>query len=79
MITVFPSLCIQVHPVPTGGRVGEPSSLQEGQSNGGDMGIVPQPMYNPDLNVSDNPFYYEPNKLLYYLNIERMQRTGQSF
>ncbi|XP_034243430.1 uncharacterized protein LOC117646524 isoform X2 [Thrips palmi] len=69
----------EVHPVPTVGRVGEPSSLHEGQSNGGEMGPVPQPMYNPDLNVSDNPFYYEPNKLLYYLNMERMQRTGQSF
>lgn len=69
----------EVHSVPTAGRLGEPSSIQEGQSNGGDLGAGAQPMYNPDLNVADNPFYYEPNKLLYYLNIERMQRTGQSF
>ena len=38
-----------------------------------------QPLYSPNLADSDNPYYYEPNKLLYYLYIERMQRSGQSF
>jgi len=31
--------------------------------------------YRPDLNANDNPFYYENNKLLYSLYVERMQRN----
>ncbi|XP_043289259.1 uncharacterized protein [Venturia canescens] len=30
--------------------------------------------YRPDLDANDNPFYYENNKLLYSLYVERMQR-----
>ncbi|KAK0168235.1 hypothetical protein PV327_002059 [Microctonus hyperodae] len=30
--------------------------------------------YQPDLNANDNPYYYENNKLLYSLYIERMHR-----
>ncbi|XP_067006033.1 uncharacterized protein [Anabrus simplex] len=33
--------------------------------------------YSPDLNASDNPYYYESNKLLFALYMERMQRSGQ--
>lgn len=32
--------------------------------------------YSPDLNASDNPYYYENNKLLFALYMERMQRGG---
>lgn len=32
--------------------------------------------YNPELNASDNPYYYESNKLLFDLYIERLQRSG---
>ncbi|OXU17675.1 hypothetical protein TSAR_012081 [Trichomalopsis sarcophagae] len=31
--------------------------------------------YRPDLSATDNPFYYENNKLLYNLHMERLQRT----
>lgn len=30
--------------------------------------------YNPELNHDENPFYYNKNKLLYDLYIERMRR-----
>lgn len=32
--------------------------------------------YRPDLDSTENPFYYETNKLLYSLYAERMQRAG---
>ncbi|XP_026469747.1 uncharacterized protein LOC113373681 [Ctenocephalides felis] len=32
--------------------------------------------YNPDLNASQNPFYYQNNKVLFELYMERMQRNG---
>ncbi|KAJ8678699.1 hypothetical protein QAD02_014486 [Eretmocerus hayati] len=32
--------------------------------------------YRPDLSASDNPHYYENNKLLYNLHMERLQRVG---
>ncbi|KAI4503792.1 hypothetical protein M0802_001195 [Mischocyttarus mexicanus] len=31
--------------------------------------------YRPDLSVSENPFYYETNKLLFSLHMERIQRS----
>ncbi|XP_043492705.1 uncharacterized protein LOC122518090 [Polistes fuscatus] len=31
--------------------------------------------YRPDLSVTENPFYYESNKLLFSLHMERMQRS----
>lgn len=30
--------------------------------------------YRPDLDAAENPFYYESNKLLFSLYMERMQR-----
>lgn len=30
--------------------------------------------YRPDLDATENPFYYESNKLLFTLYMERMQR-----
>ncbi|XP_026273750.1 uncharacterized protein LOC113203339 [Frankliniella occidentalis] len=65
----------EIHTVSPAER-GGPNTSDEGNNS---QGVVQQPMYSPDMNVSDNPYYYEPNKLLYYLNIERMQRSGQSF
>lgn len=35
--------------------------------------------YKPDLDVFENPFYYESNKLLFTLYMERVQRTSDSF
>ncbi|CAG7723520.1 unnamed protein product, partial [Allacma fusca] len=34
--------------------------------------------YNPSLNSDANPHYYESNRQLYLLYLERMQRTGQA-
>nr|XP_012214729.1 PREDICTED: uncharacterized protein LOC105667487 isoform X2 [Linepithema humile]XP_012214730.1 PREDICTED: uncharacterized protein LOC105667487 isoform X2 [Linepithema humile] len=31
--------------------------------------------YRPDLDATENPFYYESNKLLFSLYMERMQRS----
>jgi hypothetical protein len=36
------------------------------------------PRYNPALDASENPYYYESNKLLFALYIERLHRTGSS-
>lgn len=35
--------------------------------------------YRPELNPNDNPYYYENNKLLYNLHMERMQRLENSY
>ncbi|XP_014219492.1 uncharacterized protein LOC106647556 [Copidosoma floridanum] len=35
--------------------------------------------YRPELSASENPYYYENNKLLYNLHMERMQRTDNHF
>ncbi|XP_076664370.1 uncharacterized protein LOC143366837 [Andrena cerasifolii] len=35
--------------------------------------------YKPDLDAIENPFYYESNKLLFSLYMERLQRTSDSF
>lgn len=69
----------EAHSVSPAERGMEARASNEERCNGGVMGGVQQPLYNPDLNNVDNPFYYEPNKLLYYLNMERMQRSGQTF
>uniref|UniRef100_A0A1B6DI89 Uncharacterized protein n=1 Tax=Clastoptera arizonana TaxID=38151 RepID=A0A1B6DI89_9HEMI len=34
--------------------------------------------YSPDLGPSENPFYYESNKLLFTLYMERLHRTGMN-
>lgn len=34
------------------------------------------PVYSPDLDLNENPYYYESNKLLFDLYIERLQRNG---
>lgn len=33
-------------------------------------------VYDPDLGVNENPYYYESNKLLFGLYIDRIQRAG---
>lgn len=35
--------------------------------------------YRPDLDANDNPYYYENNKLLYSLYLERMQRMSEIY
>ncbi|XP_078037699.1 uncharacterized protein LOC144470447 [Augochlora pura] len=35
--------------------------------------------YKPGLDAFENPFYYESNKLLFTLYMERVQRTSDSF
>jgi len=34
--------------------------------------------YSPALNASDNPYYYESNKLLFALYMERLHRSGDT-
>jgi len=31
--------------------------------------------YNPELNEDQNPYYYEKNKMLYDLHVERVKRN----
>lgn len=39
---------------------------------------VPQNLhYDPDLTSDENPFYYESNRLLFDLHVERIHRHGQ--
>ncbi|EDV44555.1 uncharacterized protein Dana_GF20268 [Drosophila ananassae] len=33
--------------------------------------------YNPELGADQNPFYYEKNKMLYDLHVERLKRNSQ--
>lgn len=33
--------------------------------------------YDPDLTSDQNPYYYESNRLLFDLYVERVQRHGQ--
>ncbi|XP_016935098.2 uncharacterized protein [Drosophila suzukii] len=33
--------------------------------------------YNPELGADQNPFYYEKNKMLYDLHVERIKRSSQ--
>ncbi|KAG8317444.1 uncharacterized protein LOC124372846 [Homalodisca vitripennis] len=35
------------------------------------------PNYSPDLGPAENPFYYENNRLLYNLYMERARRSGE--
>lgn len=35
--------------------------------------------YRPDLDANENPFYYESNKLLFSLYMERVQRTSELY
>jgi len=32
--------------------------------------------YNPELNADQNPYYYEKNKMLYDLHVERVKRNN---
>ncbi|XP_017852063.1 uncharacterized protein LOC108606458 isoform X2 [Drosophila busckii] len=33
--------------------------------------------YSPELNADQNPYYYEKNKMLYDLHVERVKRINQ--
>ncbi|XP_073828195.1 uncharacterized protein [Musca autumnalis] len=46
------------------------SKQQMHVANGGES----HAMYHPELNKSENPFYYDKNKLLHELHLERMKR-----
>ncbi|XP_050432188.1 uncharacterized protein LOC126840471 isoform X2 [Adelges cooleyi] len=37
-----------------------------------------QLQYDPDLSSDQNPYYYESNKLLFDLYVERLHRQGQN-
>lgn len=35
------------------------------------------PQYSPELNETQNPYYFNINRLLFEMYVERMQRNGQ--
>lgn len=45
--------------------------LSEEQDTHSDGGLI---AYNPDLSQDENPFYFNKNKLLFHLHIERQRR-----
>lgn len=40
-------------------------------------GLDVNPIYNPDLKYTENPHYYNNNKVLFELHMERSQRGIQ--
>ncbi|XP_029178969.1 uncharacterized protein LOC114946553 [Nylanderia fulva] len=60
----------------SGNLISSPSCSQ-GSSSRDSCGSSPSNFtndYRPDLDATENPFYYESNKLLFSLYMERMQR-----
>ncbi|XP_017016032.2 uncharacterized protein [Drosophila takahashii] len=53
-----------------GGGPGGPEAAGNGVAAGGYE-------YNPELGAEQNPFYYEKNKMLYDLHVERIKRSSQ--
>lgn len=54
------------------------SSSHEMQSSHHCPNDLRRPSYDPGVNSSQSP-YYNDNKLLFELHLERIQRTGQQF
>jgi hypothetical protein len=38
---------------------------------------LPRPSYQPELSVDQNPYYYNKNRELYDLYVERVKRAGR--
>ena len=57
-------------PSPNHSEPSQGSSSCDGSRSSG----INFPEYRPELDASHNPYYYENNKLLYSLYVERMQR-----
>ncbi|PSN50729.1 hypothetical protein C0J52_01217 [Blattella germanica] len=53
-------------------------NVNTGNQSGGWMTDNILSQYTPALNASDNPYYYENNKLLFALYMERLQRNGDA-
>lgn len=59
---------------------------QSAEASGSSPGLHPNgwvtnhilSQYNPALSASDNPYYYESNKLLFALYMERLHRNGDT-
>ncbi|XP_014248478.1 uncharacterized protein LOC106666093 [Cimex lectularius] len=52
----------------------EDSRNMDGESSGSQQLWLPH--YSPDLSPSQNPYYYESNRLLFELYIQRSQRSN---
>ncbi|XP_017066976.1 uncharacterized protein LOC108105067 [Drosophila eugracilis] len=63
-----------IPPLPVGGASapGGPGG-HDASGNGVAVGYE----YNPELGAEQNPFYYEKNKMLYDLHVERIKRSSQ--
>ncbi|XP_011547930.3 uncharacterized protein LOC105380129 isoform X1 [Plutella xylostella] len=62
----------------TSSNAAQPSSQQNGMSDEASTDTTRQPDYDPGVNSSQSPYYFD-NKLLFQLHLERIQRTGQQF
>ena len=57
------------------------NGCQSQQTQAGDSINIPSwilSQYTPALNATDNPYYYENNKLLFALYMERLRRNGEA-
>lgn len=63
-------------PSPNYSELSQGSPLYDGCSSSQSSYITE---YKPDLDAAENPFYYESNKLLFSLYMERVQRASDSF
>lgn len=54
---------------------GSSRSIDSGPEPNGTLGWGPQ-CYSPDLSPAENPFYYESNRMLYELYMERSRRSN---
>lgn len=63
-------------PSPNNSEPSQGSPLYDGCSSSQSSYIAD---YKPDLDATENPFYYESNKLLFSLYMERIQRSSEPF
>ncbi|XP_032582452.1 uncharacterized protein LOC6615042 [Drosophila sechellia] len=61
-----------IPPLSGGGATGG-----SGGSDAAGNGVAAGYEYNPELGAEQNPFYYEKNKVLYDLHVERIKRSNQ--
>ncbi|EDV46742.1 uncharacterized protein LOC6550500 [Drosophila erecta] len=53
------------------------ATVASGGPDAAGNGVAARYEYNPELGAEQNPFYYEKNKMLYDLHVERSKRSNQ--
>ncbi|XP_037726142.1 WW domain-containing adapter protein with coiled-coil homolog [Drosophila subpulchrella] len=66
-----------IPPLPGGGGGGAAAGAPGGGPGGPGGPDAAGYEYNPELGADQNPFYYEKNKMLYDLHVERIKRSSQ--